>query len=520
MRHAQPSRTATAPYEPIIRRAIDRRALTNFGISRIIWITVPDSSSRLRFCAILMLGIALAGCGGGGGGDESVSAPAAESRIDVAIAGLPAGVNAAITISDANGKAVGSLTASGQLSVNGPGPFTVNADPLLAGTAAYLATVSPPTVNVPAAPSISMVSVMYALAPPLRLRLAAVTSGLDSPTFLASPPGSADLYVVEQPGRIRKLVTGVPQAPVLDITARVSYGGERGLFSLAFHPQFAANGYVFVYFTDADGDIAIERFTFPMSGAAVLPSGSERTAIRVLTIPHRAFSNHNGGQLQFGADGMLYIGTGDGGGVGDSLGSGQNLDTLLGKIVRIDVSSLPYVIPADNPFVGQAGKRPEIWAFGVRNPWRFSFDVATARLYVADVGQLSREEVDVVAASAAGLDYGWNVWEGTICYPPGSTCNSAGVTMPLLDYDHRDGCSITGGYVYRGAALPEITGRYFYSDFCGGWLRSFLATGGVATEQTDWGITPVGNIQSFGVDSRNELYVLTSAGAIYKLARE
>jgi hypothetical protein len=213
-------------------------------------------------------------------------------------------------------------------------------------------------------------------APALKLGFATVASELVSPTFLASPPGGADIYVVEQPGRIRKLVNGAPQALVLDISPRVSYSGERGMLSLAFDPQFANNGYVFVYFTDTTGDIVIERFTFPVPGVQ-LPSGSEATAVRVLTIPHRAFANHNCGQLRFGIDGMLYIGTGDGGGGGDPLGSGQNLDTLLGKILRIDVRSLPYKIPPDNPFAGQPGKRPEIWAYGLRNPWRFSFDNAT-----------------------------------------------------------------------------------------------------------------------------------------------
>ena len=306
---------------------------------------------------------------------------------------------------------------------------------------------------------------------------------------------------------------------MLDISPRVSYSGERGMLSLAFDPQFAANGYVFVYFTDTTGDIAVERFTFPVPGIQ-LSSGSESTAVRVLTISHRAFSNHNGGQLQFGTDGMLYIGTGDGGGGGDPLGSGQNLDTLLGKILRIDVRSLPYKIPPDNPFVGQPGKRPEIWAYGLRNPWRFSFDNATGRLYIADVGQDRREEVNVVAASAAGLNYGWNMTEGSVCYPSGSACAPAGITMPLIDYAHGDGCSITGGYVYRGSAIPEIAGRYFYSDFCSGWLRSFFVAGGNATEQIDWHVPSIGNIQSFGVDSANELYVLTAGGGIYRLVRQ
>jgi glucose/arabinose dehydrogenase len=466
--------------------------------------------------AIFMVGLVLAGCGGGS--DSGGTTAPSENRVDVAVAGLPAGVAAAITITDPSGQTVGSLTTSGQAVVTGPGTFNVRADPVASGTATYVATVVPPAFDVPA-PSRTIVTVTYALAPPLKLQFAAVASGLDSPTFLASPPQGTDIYVVEQPGRIRKLVKGVPQAPVLDISARVSSGGERGMLSLAFDPQFAANGNVFVYFTDPNGDIAIERFTFPVPGGAA-PPGVESTAVRVLTIPHHAFPNHNGGQLQFGLDGMLYVGTGDGGGGGDPLGRGQNLDTLLAKILRIDVSSLPYKVPPDNPFVGQPGKRPEIWASGVRNPWRFFFDGPTRSLYIADVGQDSREEVDVVAASAAGLNYGWNLWEGTACYPSGTSCNPAGITMPLLDYDHGDGCSITGGYVYRGSALPEIAGRYFYSDFCSGWLRSFLVKDGAATERTDWGITPVGNIQSFGVDSSKELYVLTAAGGVYRLVRQ
>jgi glucose/arabinose dehydrogenase len=292
------------------------------------------------------------------------------------------------------------------------------------------------------------------------------------------------------------------------------------MLSLAFDPGFATSGHVFVYFTDNNGDIAIERFTLPLPGGVAPPSVTEATAVRVLTIPHRMFSNHNGGQLQFGLDGMLYLGTGDGGGGGDPLGSGQGLDTLLGKILRIDVSSLPYKVPSGNPFVGQSGRRPEIWAFGLRNPWRFAFDEATHNLYIADVGQNVREEVNVVAASAAGVNYGWNIWEGTLCYPSGASCSPAGITMPLVEYDHGDGCSITGGYVYRGAALPEVAGRYFYSDFCDGWLRSFLVANGVVIERTDWRFAPVGNIQAFGVDSRKELYVLTSAGSVYQLVRD
>lgn len=478
-----------------------------------------------RFVSILLAaaGLAITGCGSGGGGDSTVPAPpmASENRIDVTVAGLPSGADAAITISDASGRVIETLTAAGPVIVSGPGTFVVAANPVAVASLTYVATVNQVSLNVPAPPSTHAVSVIYAAAPPLRLRFEVVTMGLAAPTFLASPPGSADLYVVELPGRVRKLVNGAPTAPILDISARVGSGGERGMLSLAFDPEFASNGHFYVYFTETSGDIAVERFTLPVPGGGPSPPAAvEFSAVRVLTVPHRQFSNHNGGQLQFGLDGMLYLGTGDGGGTGDPLGSSQNLDSLLGKILRLDVRTLPYRIPPDNPYVNQPGRRAEIWASGVRNPWRFAFDAATQMLYVADVGQGSREEVNVVAANAGGLNYGWNLLEGTACYPPGNACSPAGITLPVLDYDHGNGCSVTGGYVYRGSALPEIAGRYFYSDFCNGWLRSFLVVNGTATERLDWHVTPIGSIQSFGVDSRNELYALTSGGGVYKLVRD
>jgi len=477
---------------------------------------------RFVSIAIFGIGLSLAGCGDGGGSDSVPPPPSAvaQNRIDVAIAGLPAGADAAVTVSDPAGRVVTALTATGAVIVGGRGTFTVSANPVVVGALTYLPTVGTVNIDVPLPPSTSTVSVIYAAAPPLKLRFEAVATGLDSPTFLASPPGSTDLYVVELPGRIRRLVNGAPQALVVDISARVASGGERGMLSLAFDPGFAANRYLYVCFTETSGDIAVERFTLPPLGDPAPPGGVGATAVRVLTISHRSFANHNGGQLQFGPDGMLYVATGDGGGGGDPLRSGQNLDALLGKILRLDVRTLPYQVPPDNPFVGQPGKRAEIWAYGLRNPWRFAFDGATHSLYIADVGQASREEVDVVAAGAAGLNYGWNIWEGTTCYPSGNACSPAGITMPVLDYDHDNGCSITGGYVYRGALLPEVAGRYFYSDFCNGWLRSFLVVNGVATERLDWHVTPIGNIQSFGVDSRNELYALTSGGGVYRLVRE
>ena len=307
----------------------------------------------------------------------------------------------------------------------------------------------------------------------------------------------------------------------LDISAKLSFSGERGLLSVAFDPAYASNGFFYVYFTTPNGDIAIERYR---RSAGAVDLADPTSTLRILTIPHPNFANHNGGQLAFGPDGYLYAGIGDGGSGGDPFGNGQNTNVLLGKLLRIDVRGAtlaqPYGVPPDNPFVGQSGKRPEIWAYGLRNPWRFAFD--GAQLYIADVGQDRREEVDVVAASAPGLNYGWKVMEGTQCYGA-STCSTSGLTLPVLDYDHgahgAAGCSITGGYVYRGSAIAELQGRYFYSDYCGGWLKSMVYRNGVATELTDWPVVNVGHIVSFGEDAQHELYLLAESGTIYRLVK-
>jgi glucose/arabinose dehydrogenase len=222
--------------------------------------------------------------------------------------------------------------------------------------------------------------------------------------------------------------------------------------------------------------------------------------------------------VSFGLDGALYAGFGDGGGAGDAAGNAQNENTLLGKLLRLDMSGDPYTIPPGNPFFNQAGKRGEIWAKGLRNPWRYAFDRPTGLLYVADVGQNAREEVSVVPAAQGGVNYGWNIMEGTICYNAAS-CNQAGLTLPVIDYANPTvGCSITGGYVYRGSAIPGIVGHYFYSDYCSRFLRSFRYASGVAVDQKDWGLTAPGNVPSFGTDIAGELYLL-AGNSILKLAQ-
>jgi glucose/arabinose dehydrogenase len=332
---------------------------------------------------------------------------------------------------------------------------------------------------------------------------------------VTAPSGNARLFIVEQPGRIRIVENGqLVATPFLDITSRVVSGGERGLLSVAFHPQYRTNGFFYVYFTGASGELRIERFTVSSN-----PNQANPTSAKViLTVPHPR-SNHNGGLAMFGPDGMLYLGLGDGGGGGDPDLNGQNVNSLLGKLLRIDVNSGdPYSIPAGNPFAGRADAKKEIWAFGLRNPWRYAFDRTAGNLYIADVGQDVTEEVNVVASTRPGVNYGWNITEGSNCYNA-SSCSKQGIDLPVVEYGHTDGqCSITGGFVYRGSAMPEIAGTYFYSDYCAGWLKSFRYDG-TATEKRTWSIGSVGLVTSFGEDASGELYLTSSNGKVYRLVK-
>ena len=354
------------------------------------------------------------------------------------------------------------------------------------------------------------------LPPGLTLKLDPfITTGLSSPVFLTQPLDDGRIFVVEQGGRIRVIQDGVLRAtPFLDISTRVLFSGEEGLLSVAFHPQYATNHFFYVYFTtQTNGDIRIERFTATSADVA-----DPATSKLILTVDHSQQPNHNGGLLTFGPDGMLYAGLGDGGGGGDPFHTGQNPDSLLGSLLRLDLSGDPYSIPPSNPFFGQAPKRGEIWAKGLRNPWRYAFDPPTGLLYIADVGQNLHEEVDVQPAATGGLNYGWSVTEGLICYGA-TTCTKTDLTLPILDYaTHVDGtCAITGGYVYRGSAIPGIRGHYFYSDSCAGFLRSFRYENGTAADQKDWGLA-MNFVPSFGVDAAGELYVI-SGNSILKIAQ-
>jgi hypothetical protein len=447
--------------------------------------------------------------------DDSPAAPRT-GALTVTVAGLPAGTSADVVVTGPSLSVPRPVAATTTLPALAPGAYTVAAADVSVGETLWSASPATQTVQVRAGDTPAAATVSYAT---VQLGLEPVVSGLASPVYLTAPPGDARLFVVEQAGRIRVVRNGaVLPTPFLDISARVLSGGERGLLSMAFDPRYATNGYFFVYFTDRNGDIAIERY-----GSTPGADVASATGTPVITIPHPGYSNHNGGLLLFGPDGMLYAGTGDGGGGGDPSGNGQNTNVLLGKLLRLDVSTLPYKVPPSNPFAGQAGKRGEIWAYGLRNPWRYAFDTPAgatrATLYVADVGQNAWEEVNVAAADEGGVDYGWNRTEGKHCYPSGDACDKGGIHLPVVEYGHDDGCSITGGFVYRGASIPEVAGHYFYSDYCGGWLASLTGDATHPFAARRWSVPSVGNVTSFGEDGARELYVLTSAGTIYKLVK-
>jgi hypothetical protein len=353
---------------------------------------------------------------------------------------------------------------------------------------------------------------------PTTPRLELVTQALSFPVDLTAPVNDTRLFVVEKAGRIRIIKDGVVLAtPFLDITAQVSSAGERGLLGLAFAPDYATSGRLVVNYTNTAGNTRIS--TFRVSTNADVADLASEQIILAVTQP---FSNHNGGQVAFGPDGMLYIALGDGGSGGDPQNLAQNLNSLLGKLLRLRIlANGSAEIPADNPHVGQPNRRGEIWSHGLRNPWRFSFDPANGDLYIADVGQSTLEEVNAATATSGGgrgLNFGWRIMEGTNCFNPSSGCNQAGLTLPVVTYGRGDGCSITGGHVYRGTRVPPLTGHYLYSDFCDGRVRSFRLQGGVATSLTQWPTLQVnGSVTSFGRDANGELYIMTSAGALYRI---
>ena len=331
----------------------------------------------------------------------------------------------------------------------------------------------------------------------------------ERPLFLTAAPGDAQrLYVVEQGGRVLAFDprAATKTSVFLDLRGKVSrQGEEEGLLGLAFHPQYAANGLFYVYYSGAgERRQIVARYRADAARAAADP-GSEKQ-LYVMDDPYR---NHNGGMLAFGPDGMLYIGTGDGGSAGDPKDSGQRLDTLLGKILRVTPEG---TVPADNPFVGKAGARGEIWAWGLRNPWRFSFDRKTGALWAADVGQNEWEEIDVIVR---GGNYGWRLFEGDAAYDNPKRRPARDFVAPVAVYGHDLGCSVTGGYVYRGKAVPALQGQYLYADCCSGRLWAVPADGSGRRKAREIGTVP--QPSSFGEDDRGEVYVTSFDGGLYRL---
>jgi glucose/arabinose dehydrogenase len=346
-------------------------------------------------------------------------------------------------------------------------------------------------------------------------------SGLQSLTQVTNAgDGSNRLFLVERRGTVRVYANGsVQPGTFLDLRSVVNdNAGERGLLGLVFHPRFEVNRRLYVYYTQSDGDIIVARLRANASGSAV----SASTRQNILRIDHSRYSNHNGGAMAFGPDGYLYIGTGDGGGAGDPLRSGQSKTrNLLGKILRIDVGgsgSGPYrrySIPSSNPFRGSIPGLNEVWAYGLRNPWRISFDRTAGRLYIADVGQGRYEEVNrETAGSAGGRNYGWSVMEGKHCYRPASGCSLSGDILPVVEYTHGGGnCSITGGFVYRGPSQPKLVGQYFLADFCSGRIWTMQAAGSSLWQR----FVTSQNITSFGESEDGELYLVTINGRLYQV---
>jgi glucose/arabinose dehydrogenase len=358
----------------------------------------------------------------------------------------------------------------------------------------------------------------------LTLGFDTIATGLSQPVFLTAAQGDPTrLFVVEKPGRIRVIRNGsLLPTPFLDIVDSVTTGEEQGLLGMAFAPDYAASGRFYVSYTSPNGILAggtsvIARYLVSSSNPDVANPATGQT---ILTVDQPR-NNHNGGMLAFGQDGYLYFGLGDGGSSGDPQGNGQDRTELLGSMLRIDVSGNgTYTIPPSNPYFGSTSFRQELWNYGLRNPWRWSFDRQTGDLYIGDVGQGLYEEIDVQpAASAGGENYGWNIMEGAHCYPPpGGGCDQTGLTLPVLEYDHNQGCAVVGGYVYRGSAIPELRGHYFYSDNCTSFMRSFRWTGSGITESRSWpSLETSVSVSSFGEDNAGELYVVDLGGRIYKV---
>jgi glucose/arabinose dehydrogenase len=470
-------------------------------------------------CLLLLAGL-VSGCADGGSGDLQEPPPVAAVTVTAPADTLEVGRTLQLAASplDARGsqlegrtvewstvpESVASVSETGLVTALSPGDVEVRATSEgVVGSLLLTVLAQPP---VPPSPPPG----------PVTLGLEPVATGLAFPVYLTSPPGDARLFILEKGGAIRIVKGGtLLDAPFLDLGGRVSRGREQGLLGLAFPPDYASTGRFVVHYTDTAGDTRLSSYRVSDD-----PDRADPATETVLLAVRQPAPNHNGGQITFGPDGYLYLGLGDGGGRGDPNGNGQRITDLLGAILRFDLSSGAAVPPADNPFVGRSDAEPAIWSYGLRNPWRFSFDRATGDLYIADVGEGAWEEIDVAGAAVGGgrgVNYGWNRMEGTHCYAA-PACDTAGLTLPLVEYDHGQGCSVTGGYVYRGAAIPALQGHYFYGDFCAGWVRSFRVEDGQAVDHAEWpALATGGAVVSFGEDQAGELYVLSDNGTVSRI---
>lgn len=435
-------------------------------------------------------------------------------------------VAALIVAACGSGQPASTPQRSGPASASPPATASASSTPSAGAgaseTSAAGASLSPSAI--PSVPASAVATPPPTPLPPVSISLQAVVTGLANPVGVSSAPGDPRLFVIQQAGRIVTVSGGKTTGTFLDISGRVSCCGERGLLGLAFHPRYASTGRFYVRYTDSAGDLRVSEFHVGSNPNLADPS-SERV---MMTIPHPSYANHNGGRIEFGPDGYLYIGTGDGGSGGDPNGHGQSLNTWLGKMLRIDVDrssgSLPYAIPTSNPFAGQSGKLGEIFSYGLRNPYSFSFDRQTGDLWIGDVGQNLWEEVDRAPAASgggAGLNYGWNVMEANHCYNPSAGCSRSGKTLPLAEYGHGAndsvGCAIIGGYVYRGAGHPELYGRYFFGDECSGNIWD-LDAAGPASQAPQLLLASGVNIAGWGQDVEGELLIVGLNGTLYRLA--
>jgi glucose/arabinose dehydrogenase len=397
-----------------------------------------------------------------------------------------------------------------------------SATPFLATTPATSPTFQPPPTPTPpiqtstAAPTPTEINPVATFPDPASASWRPVTTALNSPVGVTNAAdGSGRLFILEQDGVIRIFQNGdLLATPFLDIRDEVLSGGERGLLGLAFHLQYTQNGYFYVNYTNLQGNTIIARFRVSASEPNRADPASEKRLIFV----QQPFPNHNGGEVTFGPDGYLYLGLGDGGSQGDPNNHGQTLNTLLGKILRIDVNhGDPYAIPPDNPFQGKG--KAEIWAYGLRNPWRFSFDRLTGDMYIGDVGQDVWEEIDFLpAGNPGGANFGWNYMEGFHSYGNRTPPSNLQLTAPVAEYSHEFGCAVTGGYVYRGKQLPEWQGLYLFGDYCSGNVWGLLRSADGTWQQQQL-YQNIGRISSFGEDEAGELYLTDLTGNLFQLVR-